>query len=121
MNELMKIFLFQGIRQCQLMEKHLLSRPSLFEIVTGPILSLLTFRIKSPNAEIISDNKLTNAVYDAINEEGTLFLTHTVLNGLDVIRFAVGSPWTEDRHVENAFSVIEAIALKTLSLHGFLL
>ncbi len=54
-----------------------------FEIVTGPILSLFTFRFR--------DDAATAALLDAVNREGRIYLTQTTHEGRFVIRVQVGS------------------------------
>jgi aromatic-L-amino-acid decarboxylase len=55
-----------------------------FEIVTGPILSLFTFRYR--------DDTATAALLEAVNREGRIYLTQTTHAGRFVIRVQVG-PW----------------------------
>ena len=38
-----------------------------------------------------------------VNASGELYLTHTVVNGQAVLRMAIGSVWTEHRHVAAAW------------------
>ncbi|KAI9315431.1 tyrosine decarboxylase, partial [Obelidium mucronatum] len=104
------------INQCQRMKTHLESRPDRYKIVTGPNWSLLTFQVLPPLSSTISANDLTNRVYEKINQDGEIFLTHTLLNDTDVIRFVPGSRLTEDVHIDNAFAVFERITDSVLSL-----
>ena len=52
-------------------------------IVTGPILSLFTFRYR--------DDTATAALLEAVNREGRVYLTQTTHDGRFVIRVQVGS------------------------------
>ncbi|KAI8611581.1 pyridoxal phosphate-dependent transferase [Chytriomyces sp. MP71] len=97
------------VAQCVRVTEYLRSRPDLYRIVTGPNWSLVTFAIVPPVGSSISANDLTNAVYDRINADGDIFLTHTVLNDIDVIRFVTGARLTEDAHVEFAIKAIERV------------
>ncbi|KAJ3147138.1 hypothetical protein HK101_002254 [Irineochytrium annulatum] len=95
------------------------SRPDLFEMATGPNFALITFRVVAGSgvnghaangveagAEVKRVNVLTKKVFDRVNEEGRIFLTHTIVHGKDLIRFVPGSPWTEEKHIDSAFEVI---------------
>src|SRR5256712_4608114 len=47
---------------------------------------------------------------ERLNQSGKLYLTHTVLNGLYVLRFCVGQTHTERRHVLQAWELIQQTA-----------
>ncbi|CAG8591933.1 3424_t:CDS:1, partial [Racocetra persica] len=49
---------------------------------------------------------LTEKVYNRLNEIQKIYLTHTKLNDQFVIRFAAGSPWTTEEHVDRALDLI---------------
>ncbi|KAJ3292933.1 hypothetical protein HDU76_007111, partial [Blyttiomyces sp. JEL0837] len=96
--------------QAHRMKSHLETEPTLFKLISGPNFALITFQIVPPTSSSISSNELTKLVCAAINNEGSILLTPTVLNGVDVIRFVSGSPWTTDEHVDRAFEVICRVA-----------
>jgi aromatic-L-amino-acid decarboxylase len=50
------------------------------------------------------------ALLDAVNATGNAFLTHTRLRERYVIRVAVGGTYTEQRHVESLWELIDALA-----------
>jgi aromatic-L-amino-acid decarboxylase len=79
-----------------------------FEITSEPILSIFTFRHR-PQGE--SDLDAHNArLIQAINDDGRIYLTPTVLNGRTVIRFQVGQTYTTEADVDAAYDVITEVA-----------
>jgi aromatic-L-amino-acid decarboxylase len=72
-----------------------------FELVAPHPLALVTFRARSGDDD-------TLAVMHRVNASGELYLTHTVVDGRAVLRLAIGSPQTERRHVEAAWSALQA-------------
>jgi aromatic-L-amino-acid decarboxylase len=47
---------------------------------------------------------------ERVNASGTLYLTHTTVNGQAALRFAIGSPQTQRRHVAAAWEALSAPA-----------
>jgi aromatic-L-amino-acid decarboxylase len=74
-----------------------------FEIVAPHPLSLVTFRLKD------GDDATMNLM-NSINASGAAYLTHTHVNGRTALRFAVGSPLTQQRHVDAAWQLIAKTA-----------
>ncbi|KAJ6925748.1 tyrosine/dopa decarboxylase [Populus alba x Populus x berolinensis] len=52
-------------------------------------------------------NQLNQELLKSINASGHVYLTHAVVAGLYIIRFAVGATLTEDRHVFTAWKVVQ--------------
>ena len=75
-----------------------------FEIVTEPILSLWTFKVAGA-----SDDE-TQGLVDAINDDGRIYLTQTLVDGQKVIRFTAGQFDCEERDFDTAFDTITEIA-----------
>jgi aromatic-L-amino-acid decarboxylase len=75
-----------------------------FEIVTDPILSLWTFRVKA------ADNDDTQALVDAINDDGRIYITQTLVDGQKVIRFQAGQFDCAEADFDTAFDTITEIA-----------
>lgn len=75
-----------------------------FVIVTEPILSLWTFK-----AAGASDDQ-TQALVDAINDNGRIYLTQTLVDGQKVIRFTAGQFDCEERDFNTAFDTITELA-----------
>jgi aromatic-L-amino-acid decarboxylase len=45
-----------------------------------------------------------------VNESGAAYLTHTLVDGNATLRLAIGSPLTEQRHVDAVWTSISAEA-----------
>ena len=78
-----------------------------FEIVAEPVLSLFTFRHAPPGADA---DAATERLLAAINDEGRIYLTRTVIDGRPVIRFQAGSVFTTAADVDAAYDAITATA-----------
>ncbi len=71
-----------------------------FELVVKPPLNLVCFRHRG------GDEK-NQSLLDRLNSSGKVYLTHTRLGGRFVLRFSIGQTWTEERHVERAWELIQ--------------
>ena len=80
-----------------------------FEVAAPVPLNLVCFRHKGGDAA-------NQAVMDALNRSGDLFLTHTKLNGKMTLRLCVGQTNTKARHVEKAWKRIREEAAKLATL-----
>lgn len=78
-----------------------------FEIVTDPILSLWTFRRAG------ATDTDTQALVDAINADGRIYLTQTLVDGTKVIRFTAGQFDCDAADFDTAFDTITDIARRT--------
>jgi aromatic-L-amino-acid decarboxylase len=85
-----------------------------FEIVTEPMLSLFTFCHQACDDSLNDEHNL--ALVDAINDDGTIYLTQTKVEGRVAIRFQAGQFETTQADVDTAFDVIVATA-KRLNGH----
>jgi aromatic-L-amino-acid decarboxylase len=74
-----------------------------FVIVTDPILSLWTFR------QANASDAQTQSLVDAINADGRIYLTQTLIDGQKVIRFTAGQFDCEERDFDVAFEAITEI------------
>jgi aromatic-L-amino-acid decarboxylase len=70
-----------------------------FEIVAPHPLALVTFRLRA-------GDDATLALMHRVNESGAAYLTHTTVNGQAALRLAIGSPLTEQRHVDAAWELL---------------
>ncbi|KAJ4844726.1 Tyrosine/DOPA decarboxylase 1 [Turnera subulata] len=52
-------------------------------------------------------NELNRELLERINKSGNLYMTHAVVGGIYMLRFAVGASLTEDRHVFLAWKVVQ--------------
>ncbi|XP_011024499.1 PREDICTED: tyrosine decarboxylase 1-like isoform X1 [Populus euphratica] len=85
----------------------LVAADSRFEVVTPRVFSLVCFRLLPPNNNEDHGNNLNHDLLDAVNSTGKIFISHTVLSGKYILRFAVGAPLTEERHVTAAWKVLQ--------------
>jgi aromatic-L-amino-acid decarboxylase len=70
-----------------------------FELLAPHPLSLVTFRLRA-------GDEATKTLMERVNASGQLYLTHTAVNGQVALRFAIGSPQTQRRHVEAAWAAL---------------
>ena len=85
-----------------------LAEDSRFEIVTKPFLSLFTFR--PLKAEGATDDVHVQAVLDAINNDGRIYLTQTRVDGALVIRFQAGQFDMTEADADTAIDVLKEFA-----------
>ncbi|MCX7871819.1 MAG: pyridoxal-dependent decarboxylase [Verrucomicrobiae bacterium] len=76
-----------------------------FHLAAPQNLNLVCFRHNS-------DDKFNERLLNEINNSGKIFLSHTKLNERFVLRLCVGQTYTERRHVEYAWHVINEITEK---------
>ena len=75
-----------------------------FELVVQPPLTLVCFGLSQGGDE-------TNQhLLDDLNRSGKLFLTHTKLDDKLTLRFSIGGTYTQRRHVEQAWLLIQETA-----------
>lgn len=72
-----------------------------FELVVQPPLTLVCFRVSQ------GDDRVNQRLLDDLNRTGKLFLTHTKLHDKLTLRFSIGATYTERRHVEQAWKLIQ--------------
>ncbi|MDT4948165.1 MAG: aromatic-L-amino-acid/L-tryptophan decarboxylase [Pseudonocardiales bacterium] len=70
-----------------------------FELVAPHPLSLVTFRLRAGDDE-------TLGLMHRVNASGELYLTHTQVGGRTALRLAIGSPWTQRRHIAAAWQAL---------------
>ncbi|OEL20937.1 Tyrosine decarboxylase 1, partial [Dichanthelium oligosanthes] len=87
---------------------------SRFEVVTPRNFSLVCFRLLPLASDQDNGRKLNYDLMDAANSSGKIFISHTVLSGKFVLRFAVGAPLTEEQHVFAAWKLLQDLATKQL-------
>ncbi|KAI0177890.1 pyridoxal phosphate-dependent transferase [Pestalotiopsis sp. NC0098] len=93
------------------------TRSDLFEIVTGPRFALTVFKLKGKGeaATLEEQNALTKTAHDAVNNEGKIFLSSTVVGGVFAMRHCPATPFVEEQHVVKHFEVLVAAAEKALA------
>ncbi|XP_027147891.1 tyrosine decarboxylase 1 isoform X1 [Coffea eugenioides] len=94
--------------------EELVAQDSRFEIVAPRKFSLVCFRLLSPQSDEDCANKLNRDLLDAANSTGKIYISHTVLSNKYTLRFAVGAPLTEERHVVDAWKVLQVEASNLL-------
>lgn len=72
-----------------------------FEVVAPHPFSLVCFRLRASDG---ANEELLRRV----NATGEVYLTHTRVRGNFVLRLAIGSPYTQERHVDAAWRAIQA-------------
>ncbi|XP_022155577.1 tyrosine decarboxylase 1 [Momordica charantia] len=85
----------------------LVSQDPRFEIVTPRTVSLVCFRLRPLRKSEDDGNKLNQSLLDAVNATGNIFISHTVLSGKYILRFAIGAPLTEEKHVDAAWKLLQ--------------
>lgn len=85
-----------------------------FEIVTQPVLSLFTFRYCPSSLAKADLDALNQRLVDAINDDGRIYLTQTLVGGAKAIRFQAGQFDCTEDDVALAFDVITELARKEL-------
>jgi aromatic-L-amino-acid decarboxylase len=82
-----------------------------FEITTPPVLALFTFRLRPKEMEEGKElDELNARLLAALNNSGKAYFTQTRARGRYVIRWCIGSPQTEWRHLEDTWRLIQAAA-----------
>ncbi|KAL0654825.1 hypothetical protein Bca4012_075409 [Brassica carinata] len=112
--ENLKSYIRNHIKLAKIFEQ-LVSKDPNFEVVTPRIFSLVCFRIAAVDNDEKKCNNLNRSLLDAVNSSGKLLFSHTILSGKFVLRFAIGAPLTEEKHVKEAWKVIQEEASFLLS------
>ncbi|CAN8257545.1 unnamed protein product [Cochlearia groenlandica] len=87
--------------------EQLVSQDPNFEVVTPTIFALVCFRIVPKDNDEKKCNKQNHELLEAVNSSGKLFIIHTALSGKVVLRCCIGAPLTEEKHVKEAWKVIQ--------------
>ncbi len=75
-------------------------------------LNIVTFRI---NQTIDPDGRLTKQLSQEINSSGKAYMTHAVVESRNLIRWVTGQTNTEERHIINAWALIQSLLDKIIS------
>ncbi|KAL5972965.1 hypothetical protein ACLOJK_039772 [Asimina triloba] len=90
-----------------------------FEMVVPRRFSLVCFRfnpIEGGRAGWVDE--LNRRLLDSVNSTGKAYITHTVVGGVYVLRFAVGSTLTTGKHVASAWELIGKKADELMATSG---
>lgn len=85
------------------------SRPDLFKIITPPAFALTVFVVNPDyvgEGKLEVQNRITKAVYERINEEGKIYITSTVVDGVYAIRVVGAGPKVRRETLGKAFEVV---------------
>ncbi|GMJ05538.1 aromatic aldehyde synthase [Hibiscus trionum] len=95
------------VRMAKMFEEFVRSDPR-FEIVVPRQFGLVCFRL-NPDENYGSDytEMLNRKLLDWVNSTGRVYMTHTKVGGVYVLRFAVGATLTDERHVVAAWKLIK--------------
>ncbi len=94
----------ESLRQAQIL-KSLIEQSEDFELAAPVPLSLVCFRHRS-------GNEFNQRLLTEINSTGQAYLSHTVLNGKFVLRFAIGNFMTTEDDILAAWNIIGRAAAK---------
>ncbi|XVE92845.1 hypothetical protein REPUB_Repub01dG0137900 [Reevesia pubescens] len=90
-----------------------------FEMVVPREFGLVCFRLK-PDKDIGADytEMVNRKLLEWVNSTGRVYMTHTKVGGVYILRFAVGATLTEERHVVAAWKLIKEGADALLKAKG---
>ncbi|MFW9854025.1 MAG: pyridoxal phosphate-dependent decarboxylase family protein [Candidatus Thorarchaeota archaeon] len=84
-----------------------------FELLAPVPLNTICFRYKPSSIRDMEKlNRMNEELLVRTNQTGKLYLTHTKLNGNYSLRFVVGQTDTQERHVNQAWEIIQDLAKK---------
>jgi aromatic-L-amino-acid decarboxylase len=78
-----------------------------FELMAPVPFSTVCFRARPPGMDDAALNRLNEALLNAVNATGKVFLSHTVLKGQYTLRLAVGNLRTTEEHVRRAWELLQ--------------
>jgi aromatic-L-amino-acid decarboxylase len=84
-----------------------------FELLAPVPLNTLCFRYHPVSINDDGElNRLNEELLHRLNETGKLYMTHTKLNGKYTLRFVAGQTYTQKKHIDKAWSLIQEEAQK---------
>lgn len=102
----------ENIRLARIFEEWIKEHDS-FELMAPVNLSLVCFRLNDGRDEG-SLGDLNKQLLESLNHSGKIFLSHTTLKGKYVLRMAMASRTTEERHIREAWKLIKSKAAELL-------
>ncbi len=81
-----------------------------FEVAAPSPFSLVCFRARFPGHTPEEEDQRNDAVVEAVNATGEMFISSTRLRGRTVLRLAIGNIRTEERHVRRAWDLLREAA-----------
>ncbi|WOL08946.1 hypothetical protein Cni_G17699 [Canna indica] len=93
-----------------------------FEVVVPRNFATVCFRLLPSVGVVEAANAMNKQLLEAVNATGKVYMTHAVVGGIYVIRFAVGASLTEMLNVRAAWAVVkeraEALLLSEFNVHA---
>ena len=81
-----------------------------WEVVAPVPFSTVCFRYAPEGVSERNLETINTRILDRVNDSGSVFLSHTKLNGRYVLRLAIGNIRTEERHVAQAWRLLREAA-----------
>nr|AXK92562.1 tryptophan decarboxylase [Gelsemium sempervirens] len=98
------------VQMAKMFEEFVKSDPR-FEVVVPRAFSLVCFRLKPfPGSNAAHIEILNKKLLEMVNSSGRIYIIHTVVGGIYMLRLAVGGTLTEERHVCAAWELIKEFA-----------
>ncbi|CAZ85871.1 unnamed protein product [Tuber melanosporum] len=108
--------IWDSIRHGESFAQWVRDRADIFEIVVPPAFALTVFAIKTTRRE--ESNRLTRVVYEAVNADGEIFITSTVIDGIYAIRVVGGGPKIREEVLRRAFEILVSKTEEVLKAEG---
>ncbi|KAH7668778.1 Tyrosine decarboxylase protein [Dioscorea alata] len=77
-----------------------------FEVVVPRTFAMVCFRLLAPEGWPEEVNELNRRLLEGLNKSGRVCMSHAVVGGVYVIRFAIGATLTEQHHVDLAWRLV---------------
>lgn len=104
-------FLRSHVKMAKIFEG-LVERDERFEVAVPRNFGMVCFRLSLD--EVQKSNMFSLKLLEGINKTGRVYMTHAVVDGMYLIRFAAGGTMTEERHVIMAWKLVQEVAEKML-------
>ncbi|MFX1284640.1 MAG: pyridoxal phosphate-dependent decarboxylase family protein [Promethearchaeota archaeon] len=79
-----------------------------FELLAPVPLNTICFRYNPPTIDVEEElNRLNEELMHRLNNTGKLYMTHTKLNGKYTLRLVTGQTYTQEKHVNQAWALIQ--------------
>ncbi|OVA11563.1 Pyridoxal phosphate-dependent decarboxylase [Macleaya cordata] len=79
----------------------LIAKDKRFEIVVPRTFAMVDYNVEDQT------NEINQKLVESVNASGRIYMTHAVIGGIYMIRFAIGATLTEERHVNLAWKVVQ--------------
>ncbi|KAJ0017797.1 hypothetical protein Pint_10985 [Pistacia integerrima] len=102
----LRMFLRSHVKMAKTFEE-LVASDKRFEIVVPRNFALVCFRAVPSVLSAGQANELNRELLESINASGKVYMTHAMVAGIYMIRFAAGGTLTEERHVREAWKLVQ--------------